>query len=254
MKPHVLAVVACCVSSMSHLSVLCAQQPAVDIPRFEVVAIKLTRPDTAARTAGSPSANTYAVSGLQLRHVISLAYGVAPYQVSGGPSWVDSQAYDIVGKVERPVGKEQFPRMLRDVLADRFGLKLHKQTRQMSVYALVVEKAGPKLTQTSVGTAYSRRMSDGRLDYTRVNIEAFTKFLSRELGATVVDMTGLDGYYDLSLEWRQDGTASRSDTVVLSSAPSIFTAVREQLGLLLEWRKMPMEFLVIDQVQRPSEN
>ena len=233
-------------------------QPAAPGARFDVASIKVTPSGTAARWAGAPSPDTFAVSGLQLKYLICVAYNVEGYQVLGGPSWMDSEAYDIVAKAEGGGSSSQFPVMLQNLLADRFSLRLHRETRPMRSYILALDKNGPKFRNSGGDAKYSRRISDGHLTYTRVGMKAFGQWLSNQVGRTVVDMTDLEGYYDFSLEWTPDLPAVTSEThhadALSTGAPSLFSAVREQLGLKLELRTVQLEFLVIDHAAKPSEN
>jgi len=170
--------------------------------------------------------------------------------------------------------------MLQALLADRFNLKVSHQTKDLPVYALVVAKSGPKLTPTEVpppaadgasaptkGFRGIRMMGPGQLSATNINIELLADILSGqpELGRLVIDETGLKGNYDWTLKWTPDQSAQMSkgaedahataDAPPLdSSGPSIFTALEEQLGLKLEAKKGPVETLVIESIEKASEN
>jgi uncharacterized protein (TIGR03435 family) len=131
--------------------------------------------------------------------------------------------------------------MLQTLLAERFKLAMHSETRELPVYALVVGKSGPKIQEVTegIGTMTTGR---GRLNC-RLPIAAFARYLSPTLGRTVLDRTGLTGAFEIKLEWAPDDE---------SSGPSIFAAVQEQLGLKLESAKGPVEILVIEHAEKPA--
>ena len=173
--------------------------------------------------------------------------------------------------------------MLQALLANRFKLAVHRETKDLPGYALVVAKNGPKLHDAKPGDTYPNGIKGpdgqpgqglmimgglgGPLTGQGINIENLVRVLSQQLGRTILDETGLTGKYDFTLKWTPDdragpisaanqGGGSRSDDAPSSdsSGPSIFTAIQEQLGLKLESRKVPVEMLVIDHVEAPSEN
>jgi uncharacterized protein (TIGR03435 family) len=142
--------------------------------------------------------------------------------------------------------------MVRFLLADRFKLKLHRETKEMNVYFLVVARKGTSLKQigeSDQGT--SMHDGNGRLDATMIDMPALASYLGGELGLSVLDKTGLSGVYNIQLEWSPDGNASTPASV---SSPSIFTAVQEQLGLKLEPGRGPVEMLVVDHAEKASAN
>jgi uncharacterized protein (TIGR03435 family) len=226
-----------------------AQSPPM---RFEVASIRPSHSGAASRVARRVSPETFAVSGLQVRHLIAIAYGVRPYQVLGGPDWMDARAYDITAKAERPVSDVETHVMLQSLLSDRFQLRLHRETRERQVYVLGVAKGGLKAKESDSDAVYARRLSQGNVAYTRVDMDGFAQWLSREVGETVVNRTNVRGHYDLSLQWRPDYMVASEPSA--TAGPSLFTAVGEQLGLKLEWQRTPVEFLVIDSVEEPSAN
>jgi uncharacterized protein (TIGR03435 family) len=180
--------------------------------------------------------------------------GVLPDEVSVPPSaatggWIDSQRFDISAKSEGhgPVDKEQSNLMLRQLLADRFGLVFHRETKELVVYSLVVGKNGPKLKEGGTEGPYLSGLAPGKLVGTRASMASLTRALSRSLGRPVKDETGLRGQYDFTLVWSPDDAAD-------ASGPSLFTAVQDQLGLRLESKKAPVETIVIDHLGTPSPN
>ena len=143
--------------------------------------------------------------------------------------------------------------MLRTLLADRFRLKAHHVTEDVQVYALVVDKQGPKLKKSAADTAPSEDSHlRGRLVATQYDLASLIHRLQQEVDRKVVDLTKLTGFYDLKLEWTPNQGSVTTDP---SSDPSIFTAVKTQLGLRLESRKKyPVEFLIIDRAEKPEAN
>jgi uncharacterized protein (TIGR03435 family) len=227
-------------------------------------------------------------TGSTLKMLLTLAYDVREFQISGGPGWINTERYDIVAKAERSAAAENVPddprkmtdeqrktvadqmrERLRALLAERFQLTLHRETKEQSVYALVVAKSGSKLQESQMkeGDAGRGRMMMGRGQFSGqgVALQMLTQSLSNQLGRPVIDRTGLKGNFDFKLEWTPDpgqsggpfgGGPPGADAPPPPdpNGPSIFTAVQEQLGLRLESQKGPVEMLVIDKVEKPSEN
>jgi uncharacterized protein (TIGR03435 family) len=173
---------------------------------------------------------------------------------------IDPAVYEKMKTLSRDQFHQQFEQMIRQLLADRFKLAVHPETRQLPVYALVVAQNGPKLQPAKdpdAGTSLSSRR--GQLTAKGVSsaqlAEKFTRSLSDELGRIVIDKTGLTGRYDLTLKWTPDiGPAPLLNGEPDTSAPSIFTAIQEQLGLKFESTKGPVPVLVVDHAELPSEN
>jgi uncharacterized protein (TIGR03435 family) len=230
-------------------------------------------------------------TGMTVKFLITIAYNVKDYQVSGGPSWVNSERYDIGAKEPDSIAQEleKLPReqrqqlarsMLQSLLADRFQLKLTRGTKEMPAYALVVAKNGPKLQKAkSVDTPADApsapgghphgpmiRVGRGEVNGRGVELSFLASVLSQQLGRQVLDQTGLKGNFDLTLKWTPEqgegmmpggpggGPPPDGAPPPDASGPSIFTALQEQLGLKLEATKAPAEVLDIDHAERPSEN
>ena len=138
--------------------------------------------------------------------------------------------------------------MLQTLFADRFKLAIHREMKDYPVYALVVGKDGPKLKAAADGK-YDTRNSGGHLELHHISVAGFATYLVNAADRPVVDMTGLDGYFDITLDWRPD-TPQAGPNSGNDSRPSIYTAVQEQLGLKLEPRKAPVEFIVIDHIEK----
>jgi uncharacterized protein (TIGR03435 family) len=182
------------------------------------------------------------------------AFDVRRFQLVGGPRWLDSDRFDIVAKTgdSGPITLEQIGPLLQSLLADRFQLRVHRETRNLTGYSLVIGNGGPKLTpnnRTDGTEGLETRRNNGKAVTvaTKKPLEEFVKFLGSQLGGVVTDDTGLKGRFDFRMEWSFDQDPE-------SSAPTIFTALQEQLGLRLVSRKGPVEVVVIDTMEKPSAN
>jgi uncharacterized protein (TIGR03435 family) len=145
------------------------------------------------------------------------------------------------------------------LLEDRFRLVTHREIKQMQVYLLIVAKSGSKLTAHNDGSGAGTRKRCGHLAGTRLTMDVFATVLSRQFDRDVLNRTGLPGKYDFDLNWTPDSgpcpAAADSQAAADSSGlPSIFSALQQELGLKLESGKGPVELLIIDHVERPSEN
>lgn len=234
------------------------------------------------------AADRCVVKNVTVKRLISMAYGVnVNDQISGAPGWANSDRYDIDAKIEDSLTEklqplplaqqvEQFKLLFRSLLADRFQLRVSYGTRELPVFALVVAKNGPKLTPTTLPPddpanvrkrtpRFMRTPASGQLVAKGQPIAVLLGILSKEVGGRIVlDETGLTGEYDFKLQWTPESisqtitgdvspTASTA-TMADSSAPSIFTALQEQLGLKLESKKAPRDLIVIEHIEKPSEN
>ncbi len=238
-------------------------------PEFEVASIKLD-PQPNIRIERPPGGGLVA-RGIFTKFLIALAYDVKEFQILDGPSWISREQYSIDAKpgdnpkgpilslylTKRQKEDEEFKLRIQSLLADRFQLRIHKETREEQVYSLVVAKNGPKFKESKFdvsalgkGLLPGLRMFPYQLTGTSVDIRLLAEELSRRLSRNVVDHTGLAGEYDLDLKWAPDVGDGDSPP----DGPSIFTAVQEQLGLKLESGKAPVDAIVIDHIERPSEN
>jgi uncharacterized protein (TIGR03435 family) len=186
-----------------------------------------------------------------LMRIIAQAYGFRPMLadqwLKGEPGWAKSERYDIEAKSQDEAATaEDLRLMLRNLLAERFKLAVRETTEEVAGYALLVAKGGPKVKAGDGKVRSSIGSNSGRISADNAPMERLATVLSTQLGRPVVDITGLSGHYSFTL------TFAKSDDDV--SAPSIFTAVQEQLGLKLESKRVPTRILVIDHVERPSEN
>lgn len=233
------------------LSALALVVPAQAQQAFEVASIKPNADgDNRAMIRMQPGGR-FVATGVTLRQLISQAYNVRDFQVTGGPGWIGADRYDINAKgpdgMPDRVPPEVLRPMLRALVDERFQLKTHTETKEMPIYALVVSKPGKLTPAAAEGQGPGMRMGRGQLNGKKVPMAMLAQQISQQLGRTVIDKTELKGEFDFTLEWTPDPTAD-------SSGPSIFTAVQEQLGLRLESAKGPVEIVVIDSVAKPTEN
>ena len=254
-------------------------QPSSELPvalpdartmRFDVVSIKRDKANRLgpAIVHSPPESDTMRIVNMSPRLIIGTAYGLPLYdQVVGLPGWADSETYDIEAKISAENAPEfhkllpmQRNPMLQAVLADRFHMVCHFETRTLPAYALVVAKSGPKLTQVEPGTLPNGLKDPGGISADRSTIAATTApislllvLLQQRLGRPVVDRTGLVGRYTFKLNWTPD-SASPPNGPDADQGPSIFTAIQEQLGLKLEGTHAPVQVLIVDHIERPAEN
>jgi bla regulator protein BlaR1 len=258
----VLAVAGPFLSGVIHTAQVHAQSPTTSIsqPVFEVASVRRSAPPPA-RGDGLFAAIPVGIDtepgkltarNETLKNLIKAAWGVKEYQISG-PEWLNSERYDIVAKAAKPVGEVQLRRMLQPLLAERFRLTLHRDRKEFTLYALSVDKNGPKITKSSDEVDPNINMGRGRFTAQRASLAQFADLLSLQTDRPVVDRTGLVGNYDITLIWAPDVNSGRDDAS--DPMPAIFTAVREQLGLKLQASKEPLEVLIIDHAEKvPIEN
>ena len=244
---------------------------------YEVASIKPNKVDDG-RIMFRNAPDGFTANGITPKFLIEFAYNLKDFQVSGAPGWAESDRYDIDAKMDeatieafkkltREQSIAQRRLMLQSLLAERFKLKVSHSSKEAPIYALVVAKNGPKLTQSAdsasgpAGTVAlgQFRFAPGELNAVGMLVSNLADQLSREVGRQVVDKTGLQGRYDFRLHWTPDrpagGPGGPDDAPPPdSSGPSIFSALQEQLGLKLEPQKGPVETLIIDSIQRPTDN
>jgi len=238
---------------------LLAQLPAVR-KEFDVVSVKPSAPDDHnSFMFQNLAGGTVRMVGVPLRMLIMQAYDVKAFQISGGPDWIRTDRWDILAKaegVEGRLARVQENPMLQALMGDRFQLKVHSETKEMPVYALVVEKNKSKL-KPPTGTEQSVRFGNGSFTVTKGRVAILATMLSRGLGRVVIDKTDLNGEYDYTLEWTPDPGEGGPESIGLppeaprphadTNGPSIFTALQEQLGLRIVSQKGPVEIMVVGQ-------
>jgi uncharacterized protein (TIGR03435 family) len=221
---------------------------------FEVASIRPHKGDVT-MVGGQFSGPRIRLVAMSLTNLIGYAYHRERYQISEAQGWMDSERYDILANApgDGAPGDDHIRLMLQALLADRFRLKVHAETKEAPVYALVVAKNGPKLKE-STADEYSQTGSGNRTaqeTFSKATMEQLANHLSFSAGRPVLDKTGLRGFYDFKLSWTPEyGGPPAPD----SNGVDIFTAIQEQLGLKLEPQKAPIDFLVVDHAEKPSEN
>jgi uncharacterized protein (TIGR03435 family) len=238
-------------------------------PEFEVASIK--RNLSGDRPFWGPAVGgRFTATNATLKMLIALGWKVQSFAISGAPSWVGSEGYDVSAKEPSANGTDdEFLLMLQNLLRDRFSLRLHKETREMPVYVLVPAKDGLKLRGLNSEPCVTFALKAGSQDQRarpqagcggmnvgpgfiadeRVSMAWFAAVLEGVLGRPLIDRTGFTGSFKVRLEF-----APVSNTDPDNTKPSIFTALQEQLGLRLDARNGPAEIIVVDHAERPSEN
>jgi len=239
-------------------------------PGFEVASIKAS--DPAVAMAIRRSGYRMAFTSTSLQFLITWAYDIHSERLYGKPNWLDSVRYDVIANASQddkpapprqPGQPTELQKMMQSLLAERFKLVIHRETRELPMYALVVAKGGPRIRLTEAPAVMGQQPFSmpgrGRLIGTQVSAEMLAKVLSDQLGRSVQDQTGLQGVFDFKLEWEPEPSPAHMNgmltPVEISAGSSLFTAIQEQLGLKMEARKGPVEVLVIDHIQSaPTEN
>jgi uncharacterized protein (TIGR03435 family) len=173
--------------------------------------------------------------------------------VTGGPKWMDSDRYNINAKAAGPAKDPELLLMLRTLLVERFKLEVHRQSKPVSGYALVVAKSGLKIKPVEDTGNDSTSSHGGSLTAKGVSMARLSDWLARRLNAPVVDATGVPGVFNFKLEWTPEETSPGTPS---SAGPdfSLVAALQEQVGVKLEARKVSMELIVVERAEKPSEN
>ena len=196
----------------------------------------------------------FRASATTLKVLLEWAYSIQPSQDSGGPSWIGTDRYDIVAKAEGTASDAQIRLMVQSLLADRFKLKLHRESRELSAYVISVGKTAPKLVPSKDDEIASLRMAPQTVPnqktsyhvmFTRFSLKQLCDIFARQMDSVILDQTSLDGEYDFTLDLTPDETRpSPVDPTLL------MTAMREQLGLTLKSQRTPVDILVIDSAEK----
>jgi bla regulator protein blaR1 len=297
------------VAAQPSANVDAAQSASAQLPAYEVVSVKPHKDEGMMMRSGIRyGPDGFSADGVPLQMFILQAFGLSADRILNEPEWVKSARFDVEAKVApedapklKPLTMQQRPAMMLPVLEDRFGLKFHHEMKELEVYTLVVAKGGPKMKESAIksgadlpppplppagavgppggggakgapgGPRTLMRMSTQgmTMDARASTMDSLARLISQQLGATVVDKTGLTGRYDFTLSFTPDnfmlngrmmgapGEGSQGDNGAQSQevvGPSIFTAVQEQLGLKLVAEKENVDVVVIDQIEQPTEN
>jgi uncharacterized protein (TIGR03435 family) len=231
-------------------SVICAQ------PAFDVASVRVSQGKRESIQASPGSLN---MRNVTLKSAIRWAYHVMDYQVKG-PDWINFDRYDIVAKAAEPATEDQLRLMLQPLLAERFKLTLHKETKELPAYSLVVAKGGIKFHESQITDGDGEPVANPdkgsmTMELKSVSAELFVERLSKVVQAPVVNNTGLSGRYDVKInvgKYIPDGSGKDGpfDPVAM-----IITSLQEELGLKLESKKVRLDLLIVDRVEKvPVEN
>jgi uncharacterized protein (TIGR03435 family) len=275
-------------------------QPQEALPQFEVASIKPNKSGDGRIMMGVQPGGRLNATNVTLKALIRNAYQVQDFQIAGGPDWMTDEHYDVLAKAENdgtgdparspgPGQPSKLQLMLRALLADRFKLAVHNETRDMPIYALITAKRdgtlGPQMQKSTVDCAAGGRgrgplngpggpggpppaqgqagpggcgirVGPGSMSVGGSPLSQFAASLGMWVGRIVVDKTGLEGNYDFNLTWTPDQMPQRPPGMpepppIDPNGPSIFTAVQEQLGLKLDSQRGPVSVLVIDHAEHP---
>jgi uncharacterized protein (TIGR03435 family) len=249
----------------------------VKVPAFEVISVK---PDKSGSIGGMIRfrPDGMIMENMPVHVLVAEGYHVFDDQVVGEPAWANADLWDIDAKVGaddvaalEKLSFDERRLMFLQIATERFGLKVHHETRELPVYALVVAKGGVKMTPSKpfANTPAIAKGGPGKLTMARGKLQAegttmgfVASVLSGAVGRKVVDRTGLTGAYDFTLTWTPEagmpagsgGPPGAATPAPEESGPSIFTAVQEQLGLRLEPTKGSVDVIVVDHIEKPAEN
>jgi len=267
----IAGMLACCAGTVPGQAPPAAQSGAAALPSFAVAVIKPGKPDsTGFAWRNTPDGISF--TGMPMQQILCAAFNLEDDRVVGLPAWIREQRFDIEARVDpadlpqyKDLNYHQRYAMIVPVLSDRFNLKFHHESRVLPVYVLTIAKGGSKLTGTKAGPDGKEKdsgwsMGNGQMDAHATTIESLIQALSPQVGHTILDKTGLTGHYDFKLRWTPDDAPPMSGADGTNapgsdaSAPPLFTALQEQLGLKLESRKEPVDVIVIDHIEKPSPN
>jgi len=229
------------------------------LPAYDIVSVKPHKSSSGGGVRIAPDGEY--IEGTTVSNLIMNAYELTmPSQISDLPAWADSDEFDIEAKMDEytTAAIQKLPQderwreqdlMMQALLADRFQLKVHHETRELPVYDLVIAKGGPKMKAAPADLHSGWSMGNGRFEGKSVPIDSLVYGLSNTVGRVVTNKTGLTGNYGITLKWTPDGQQETAD-----SGPSIFAALEEQLGLRLVAAKGPVDTIVVDHLEKPSPN
>jgi uncharacterized protein (TIGR03435 family) len=251
--------------STKSTSALSMMEPAL-VPAYEVATIKPSKPDEQGRGLNFRGRHLV-VTNMTVEDLITLAYNIHPKQLTGGPGWLTVEHYDM----DILTDHDDMPNLAwargvaRKLLADRFALKSHEETKELSAYVLTVSRTGPKLTKSASdpGSPPGLGGPPGMCMVRNGSMAEFTQILQGTLDRPVLDQTGLKDRYDFTLRWAPDESQYGGRFLTQNNAdngtntdplPSLFTAMQEQIGLRLDAMKALVKMFVVDSIDRPSAN
>jgi bla regulator protein blaR1 len=249
-------------------------------PSFEVASIKPNNSGSRDSNTATHDGGYLSATNVTLKLLIMQSYGLQDFQISGGPDWMNTATFDVQARAAEgtvppritqpdPTQPSTIQLMMQSLLEERFRVRSHSETRELPVYMLSIGKEGPKLKAAVEGLPGPQGLSPGSMQWNGSNgkvevvgsaipIKTLAAGLSQQLQRPVIDNTNLKGTFDVVLNCQVptvvSGGGPELAPIAEADGPSIFTAVQEQLGLKLESSKGPVEVLLIDSVERPSEN
>jgi uncharacterized protein (TIGR03435 family) len=235
-------------------------------PRFEVASLKPSPPG--GRGGGirpAPGGERYVATNVPLTVLLMVAYRVKPDQITGGPGWIATDTYDMNAKAAGPSSVENLHLMLQYLLIERFKLKFHYENKELPMYALTLDPGGPKMKRHDAENSGEPWIDQSVEQVVQVKMSAkfspmdyFAWRLGQSLDRPVVDQTGLKGGYDFDLNFTRELPPGLPDGALINGAPidtsgpTVFEALKRQLGLKLTAQKGPVPVIVIDHVEKPS--
>jgi uncharacterized protein (TIGR03435 family) len=256
-----LTAVACIATGSIHAQ--SSPAPALAPPSFDVSAFKASIPNASPECfmRGMPGGQTFVGRCFPLRNLIRYAYKIIDSQLIGLPSWVDSEIYDFEAKANRPITRAEASALFQSLLAERFKLKFHIETRSLPALVLSVDKGGNKMTPNKTDYEWEIPVVNApgsipTFKGTRCPLYYLSWWIGQRQERPVIDKTGLDGFWDFTLSYVPDGAGGRGPNgeMVALEGPSLAVALRDQLGLKLESEKGPVPVYVIDHIEKAGEN
>jgi uncharacterized protein (TIGR03435 family) len=235
------------------------------MPAFEVASIKPNTTNDGRAGLRMGQGGEIIMTNFTLGNIIEFAFDVKGYSLTG-PDWLYAESFDVNAKPPAGTPRDQIKPMLQTLLAERFKLVFHRDTKTMQGYALLVAKGGLKIKEvepvTDQGPGGGRRiqMGGGSLELKQIDLKGFAPILAGQIGQPVADLTEKTGLYDIKLEWTREGRGPDGPDNVEgrpaeATGPTIYTALQEQLGLRLQSQKIPVEIVVVDKIEKvPTEN
>jgi len=225
-------------------------------PSFEVASIRVNTSGSTSSSINPKPGGRYSATNVTVFQLVRSSFGVQDFQIADAPEWFYSLRYDIEAKADdEAVTPDRLQLMVQSLLKERFHLSYRRESREGKVLALVVAKNGHKLKPVTGecvpaptgGPCGSFRAANGRIEATQATMTQFAARLTRSLAQNVVDKSGLTGMYDLTLVWAPENE-------VQGDAPTVYTAIQEQLGLRLESTRGPVDTFVVERVDKPTDN
>lgn len=222
-------------------------------PQFEIVSIKPSPPSAGPRNPLVADPGRVSYTNLSPLSMIQIAYAVPKWKVHGGPPWLESDRYDVIGILPSGSTKSEIPAMMKSMLIDRFRLIVRADTKKAPVYDLVAAKGGVKLKPSAPEMVGADGIPmggilRGRIVFPKMSLAGLASILSNTTGRPVLDKTNISGQFDLDLKWNPN----ESEVDVSSDRPSLYTALQEQLGLKLVPTKATVPILVLKHIEKPT--